>query len=372
MTVLAHYDRAMTALTVALESTQIDVVLKGRDELDHVKLHAKRVRDQELLHKALEYQMRIERWLGVLLQRATEAGQLLSKTVNREKFAKEHGDAPTPATLDEIGVDRKLSMRAKASAALDDDEFEAVVASTLARAASGKAIPVNPVREAEKAADLDRRRADHAARTRSGGCVEDLGRLALSGYRAKLIGSDPQWKFLTRSAAGDGRSANVHYKTEEVDRIKALPVGELAHEDSILCMWMVDWCPQDALDLIAHYGFRHITTAWTWIKTNGIAGKNGAALDIWSPSTWHMGQGFWTRANPEDCWLATKGNPKRLHADVRQLIIAPVMEHSRKPDEWLARAERLGEGPYIELQARRPRAGWTSWGDELEWTGAVA
>jgi N6-adenosine-specific RNA methylase IME4 len=134
----------------------------------------------------------------------------------------------------------------------------------------------------------------------------------------------------------------------------------------------VDWCPQDALDLIAHYGFRHITTAWTWIKTNGIAGKNGAALDIWSPSTWHMGQGFWTRANPEDCWLATKGNPKRLHADVRQLIIAPVMEHSRKPDEWLARAERLGEGPYIELQARRPRAGWTSWGDELEWTGAVA
>jgi N6-adenosine-specific RNA methylase IME4 len=125
-------------------------------------------------------------------------------------------------------------------------------------------------------------------------------------------------------------------------------------------MWMVDWCPQDALDLLAHYGLRHVTTAFTWVKQNP------------SGEGWHMGQGYWTRANPEACWLATKGNPKRLYADVRQLIVAPVMEHSRKPDEWLERIERLTEGDYLELQARRPRAGWTSWGDELEFTGVAA
>jgi MT-A70 len=41
------------------------------------------------------------------------------------------------------------------------------------------------------------------------------------------------------------------------------------------------------------------------------------------------------------------------------------MEHSRKPDEVYERIERLVEGPYLELYARRERPGWVSWGDEL-------
>jgi N6-adenosine-specific RNA methylase IME4 len=362
MTLLVSYDRALTVLGEALQAKSVETVLAGRAELEHIKLRAKQIRDRALLADATEFQMRVERRLGVLLAAAKDAGQLANK--GRPKT--EPGTVAA-ATLKEIGVDAKLSMKAQRAAAMETELFECVVAEMRARMASSKAVLVDPIQQAEKTAELDKRRADHAARALSGGRVDDLGKLALSGYRAKLIGSDPQWKFLTRSVAGEGRSANTHYKTEEVDKIKALPVGELAADDSILCMWMVDWCPQDALDLLAHYGFRHITTAWTWIKTNGEG-----ALDIWSNSTWHMGQGFWTRANPEDCWLATKGNPKRLHADVRQLIVAPVMEHSRKPDEWLERAERLAEGPYLELQARRPRKGWTSWGDELEFTGAAA
>ncbi|KGT75916.1 hypothetical protein MA20_32040 [Bradyrhizobium japonicum] len=190
----------------------------------------------------------------------------------------------------------------------------------------------------------------------------------MTGKRFGSIGADPQWKFLTRSAAGEGRSANIHYKTEEVDKIKDLPVNQLLADDGAFYMWMVDWCPQDALDLLSHWGLRHVTTAFTWIKTNG----DDPDLNVWEKSTWHLGQGYWSRANPEQCWLATKGNPKRLYADVRQLIVAPVMEHSRKPDEWLDRIERLTEGDYLELNARRPRRGWTCWGDELEWTGRAA
>ncbi|MBR1150121.1 hypothetical protein JQ575_05605 [Bradyrhizobium sp. JYMT SZCCT0428] len=199
--------------------------------------------------------------------------------------------------------------------------------------------------------------------------------MAREGRKFGSIGSDPQWKFLTRSAAGEGRSANIHYKTEEVDKIKNLPVGELLADDGAFYMWMVDWCPQDALDLLAHYGLQHITTAFTWVKTNGD-GRIGAPLDPFAASTWHMGQGYWTRANPEVCWFATKADskkkPKRLYADVRQLIVAPVMEHSRKPDAWLDRIERLTPGDYLELQARRTRPGWVSWGDELEFTGVAA
>jgi N6-adenosine-specific RNA methylase IME4 len=144
----------------------------------------------------------------------------------------------------------------------------------------------------------------------------------------------------------------VHYTTTQFDKLASLPIGDLAADDCVMFMWTVDWAPQQALDLIAHYGFLHKTTAFTWAKQNE------------SGQDWHMGQGYWTRANPEACWLATRGNPKRLHADVRQLMFHPVTAHSEKPDAVFERIERLVAGPYLDIFARKPRPGWTCWGNE--------
>jgi N6-adenosine-specific RNA methylase IME4 len=60
--------------------------------------------------------------------------------------------------------------------------------------------------------------------------------------------------------------------------------------------------------------------------------------------------------------LATRGKPRRVNADVPELIVSPVREHSRKPDEIYERIERLVPGPYLELFASSGavhRAGWT-------------
>lgn len=78
-----------------------------------------------------------------------------------------------------------------------------------------------------------------------------------------------------------------------------------------------------------------------------------------------MGCGAWTRANPEPCLIATRGNPRRLNADVHSVIVAPRREHSRKPDEVHDRIERLMPGPYLELFGRQERPGWTVWGNEV-------
>ena len=78
-----------------------------------------------------------------------------------------------------------------------------------------------------------------------------------------------------------------------------------------------------------------------------------------------MGNGYWTRANAELCLLATRGAPLRLDSGVPQAILSPVAEHSRKPDDIHDRIERLVGGPYLELYARRPRAGWHVWGNEI-------
>jgi len=366
MTLLAAYDRARAAIA---EARTVKDTLEVRDYIDHLKLHARKVQDRELLAEATELQLRCERHLGELLVAAKAAGELVAGSGRRRKNGSE--GEPFPATLTEIGVDKKLSATAQRAAALDEAEFETIVAGARDKIRSGHAILIDPVKAAAKTAEIDQRRAAHAARTIGGGSIEDLGKMAREGRKFGSIGSDPQWKFLTRSALGEGRSANIHYKTEEVDKIKNLPVGELLADDGAFYMWMLDWCPQDALDLLAHYGLQHITTAFTYVKTNGPDVTN-----IWDDSSWHLGMGYWTRANPEQCWLATKADskkkPKRLYADVRQLIIAPVMEHSRKPDAWLERIERLTEGDYLELQARRTRPGWVSWGDELEFTGRAA
>lgn len=75
-----------------------------------------------------------------------------------------------------------------------------------------------------------------------------------------------------------------------------------------------------------------------------------------------MGLGYWTRANAELCLLATKGKPKRVDAGVRQVILTPIQQHNRKPDEAYDRIERLLDGPYVELFARRHRPRWDAWG----------
>ena len=62
--------------------------------------------------------------------------------------------------------------------------------------------------------------------------------------------------------------------------------------------------------------------------------------------------GYWTRANTEFCLLATKGAPLRLAEDIHQVVLAPVGEHSAKPQEVRSRIERLLAGPYLELFAR--------------------
>ena len=71
--------------------------------------------------------------------------------------------------------------------------------------------------------------------------------------------------------------------------------------------------------------------------------------------------GYWTRGNPEMCLLATKGSPKRLSKSVKQLVISPRREHSRKHDEIYNYIEDLLDGLYVELFARTKRKGWDSW-----------
>lgn len=178
------------------------------------------------------------------------------------------------------------------------------------------------------------------------------------GYRA--IYADPPWRFATYSDKGKGRSAEAHYDCLSLAEIKALPVAKWAGPDAVLFLWTTDPMLPQSLEVLRAWGFVYKTVAFYWVKLN--KGRNGGLL--LSERDFFTGMGFWTRANPEMCLLATRGRPRRRGSDVPRLLVAPRREHSRKPEETYGRIERLVDGPYLELFARASRPGWDALGKE--------
>ena len=173
----------------------------------------------------------------------------------------------------------------------------------------------------------------------------------------KTIYADPPWSFATYSRKGKGRSPEAHYDCMTLDDIKALPVSSWAAPDCVLLMWATDPLLERAFEVIRAWGFTYKTVGFYWAKLN-----KGTPRPCYDDASFFTGMGFWTRANPEPCLLATRGKPKRLKADVRKLVISPRREHSRKPNAVHERIEALCAGPYLEMFGRTSRPGWDCWG----------
>ena len=150
-------------------------------------------------------------------------------------------------------------------------------------------------------------------------------------------------------------AAEHHYPTMSIEQLSALPVPNLAAEDSVLFLWTTFPQLPAALQLIKAWGFKYKTVAFVWLKLNKKS------------RTWFYGMGFWTRSNAEICLLAIKGHPKRRSAGIHQFIISPIEQHSKKPDETKDKIVTLmGDIPRIELFARQETPGWDVWGNEVE------
>lgn len=180
--------------------------------------------------------------------------------------------------------------------------------------------------------------------------------------------ADPPWGFKTWSGPEKkvaSRGTVAPYRTMEMDDMAALPVADLAASDCCLFMWFVWPTLPEALRLIESWGFTYKTCGFCWMKADPYR-LFALEEDV------RMGLGYWTRSNSEACLLATRGKPKRRDNTVRQGIISPIREHSRKPDGIHERIERLVAGPYLEMFARQQRPGWTVWGNEVDKFGSAA
>jgi N6-adenosine-specific RNA methylase IME4 len=165
------------------------------------------------------------------------------------------------------------------------------------------------------------------------------------------IYADPPWQFQTWSDRGRGRSAERHYRTMTDGDIARMPVSSIAKRDALLFLWSSGPVLIRSINLLRAWGFTYSTVVFVWDKET-------------------TGLGYWTRSNCEFVLLGKRGAPKRNGKDVLQLVKARRGAHSVKPTEVSRRIERLCDGPYLELFARRERKGWDVWGDEVKPSGA--
>ena len=176
----------------------------------------------------------------------------------------------------------------------------------------------------------------------------------MDNKKYQIIYADPPWRY-DDPKGNDPAMGGITYSTMATDEICALPVSEIADKDCALFLWVTMPKLPDGLQVMSAWGFKYTTCAFTWVKMNGLC------------SGVYSGMGHWTNGNAELCLFGKRGTPSRLNKDVKQIVMAPVQEHSKKPSEVRERIIRLvGDMPRIELFARKKITGWDCWGNEVE------
>ncbi len=167
---------------------------------------------------------------------------------------------------------------------------------------------------------------------------------------------DPPWRFVNRT----GKMAPEHrrlrrYPTMSFDEIAALPVYALAASQSHLYLWCPNALLAEGLNIMQAWGFTYKTNL-VWYKIRKDGGPDG------------RGVGFYFRNVTELLLFGIKGKLRTKQAGRKQvnILISRKQEHSWKPEDQYEIIEACSPGPYIELFARRQRAGWTCWGDQAE------
>jgi N6-adenosine-specific RNA methylase IME4 len=171
---------------------------------------------------------------------------------------------------------------------------------------------------------------------------------------ARVVLADPPWAFMNYSKKGEKKNPNQHYQCMSLADIQALPVRDLAHPGGAVCiMWATAPLLPEAVATMGAWGFT-FKSAGAWAKQSKTGQK------------WAFGPGYVFRSAAEFYLLGSIGKPEYRSHSIRNLIVAPAREHSRKPDEMRANIEKQFAPPYVELFARESAPGWSVWGNQTD------
>jgi len=328
MNALYRYDHARRLLA---EARTIDEVKDVIDRAERMRLYARQANDRQLMADAADIQLRATERLGEMIKAGKAAGEIVE---GRPKKTVTDGDR-FRVTLDDIGVTKRLSGEAQKYASLSGHAFEAMVQATRDKILSRGAVVINPTTTEDKKERRAAREAELADKI-----------LALPDKRYAVILADPEWRFEPYSReTGMDRAPENHYPTSVTDTIAARPVAQIAANDCALFLWATVPMLPDALRVMSAWGFEY--------KSHLIAVKN------------RIGTGYWFRNEHELLLVGTKGHvpAPAMGTQWPSTREFQVTRHSEKPDWQYELIEAYFPTlPKIELNARRRRDGWDTWG----------
>lgn len=184
----------------------------------------------------------------------------------------------------------------------------------------------------------------------------------------RTIVADPPWQYRTPGKIGKtlahrpnrdkglsafGAGSAVRYGAMSITELARLPVRDLANVDAHLYLWTTNSFLVEAHELMRLWGFSQ-KTVLTWTKIRQNDGR---------PS---MKMGYYYRGATEHCLFGVRGKLRLRGPAASTAILAGRLPHSVKPEEFYHLVEQQSHGDYLELFARRPRAGWHVWGNQVE------
>ncbi|KAI3623298.1 IME4 [Malassezia furfur] len=177
-----------------------------------------------------------------------------------------------------------------------------------------------------------------------------------------VIVADPPWDI----------HMSLPYGTLSDEQMYALPIPQL-QDEGLLFLWVTGRAMELGRALLQHWGYVRIDEL-VWVKINQLQRliRTGRT-------------GHWLNHTKEHCFVGLKRRgmapvdapppgmylplPTWLHRDVgNDVIVAPVRDTSRKPDELYTMIERLCPGARkVELFGRQHnvRPGWLTLGNQL-------
>lgn len=197
-----------------------------------------------------------------------------------------------------------------------------------------------------------------------------------------VILADPPWRYNRDDLGKDPKMGGFTYDTMSDQELYDLPMQNIANKNSLLFLWATMPKLPEALKCIEAWGYRYSTTAFVWVKLNrrGFMHKSQGQLntdkvrlynivELWGGV--YSGLGRWTNQNVEIVLLGKRGTFPRESKSVKQLLFAPLQDHSRKPRDVFSRIDHLVgyDKKKIELFARDvPPENWDATGLEYDQT----
>lgn len=287
-------------------------------------------RGPEIIRQVVEIKLRAERRAGELLRKQLKnPGGRPEK--NRSKgttsfCAGQSGLVTHPPSLKDLGISKDQSSKWQRIASIPEEKFEQFLVNK-EELSSARAVSL--------ARNLEREKRREEAKA-----------LPFPQGEYRVILADPPWRYSNIGLRG---SAESHYPTMSLEEICGLDVPSLAHENSVLFLWVPSPFLQEGLQVCKEWGYGYKTN-FVWVKDRKTYGKLGFYL--------YSQHEFLLVSIRGSCLPAKEGL-------VASLISAPRKKHSQKPEIVYEIIEGMYGPPYLELFARSTRNGWTSWGNEL-------